>query len=127
VASLGDLPAIDAVVDAQRFAAQLDSDAVSALYSMEVVNELRQGVAASISRGDYAKARQELKDVDYSELEAAGFVAEETEAFQAVDALRREVEAAAAAPAEAQHRVRNAVGKSLYQQGTDARRKGAKR
>ena len=45
----------------------------------------------------------------------------------AVDALRREVEAAAAAPAEAQHRVRNAVGKSLYQQGTDARRKGAKR
>ena len=44
-----------------------------------------------------------------------------------VQLLKAEVAEAAAAPPEQQRAVQNELGKKLYEQGTDGRRKGAKR
>ena len=106
-AVLGDLPAVAAVIDEGRFVTQL--------------------VADSVRRGDYSGARSELEQVDFTELRALGRSPEQTRAWREMQALLDEVEHAAAAPAAEQPARRNLLGKQLYQQGTDERRRGAKR
>ncbi|MEE8166022.1 MAG: hypothetical protein V3T64_10675 [Myxococcota bacterium] len=91
------------------------------------MNRLRQQVSGLVSRGDYDAARKSLDDVDYSELEALGEAAEDTASYGAVQGLKRDIERAAAAPAALQSEVRSRLGKSLYEQGTDGRRRGTKR
>ena len=126
-ARLGAFPAITAVVDETRFVAQLDPEAVKRQHTENLVNRLRQRVSGLVSRGDYDAARKSLDQVDYSELEALGEAAEDTASYGAVQGLKRDIERAAAAPAALQSEVRSRLGKSLYEQGTDGRRKGAKR
>jgi hypothetical protein len=92
-----------------------------------MVNRLRQSVSERVSSGDYAAAQERLDDVDYDELKALGVAVEETESFGAIEKLKKDVQRAAAAPAPAQAEVRSQLGKSLYEAGTDGRRKGAKR
>jgi len=121
------LPAIAAVVDETRFVASLDKEAVQTHHAEEMVNRLRQSVSELVSSGDYAAAEKRLDDIDYDELKAVGVAVEETESFAAVEKLKKDVQRAAAAPAPAQAAVRNELGKSLYEAGTDGRRKGAKR
>ncbi len=126
-ARLGAFPAITAVVDETRFVAQLDPQAVKRQHTENLVNRLRQRVSGLVSRGDYDAARKSLDDVDYSELEALGEAVEGTASYGAVQGLKKQIERAAAAPAAAQRELRSSLGKSLYEQGTDGRRKGAKR
>lgn len=121
------LPAIAAVVDETRFVASLDKDAVAAHHAEDVVNRIRQSVSELVARGAYAEAQQRLDDVDYSELRALGYEPEATESFADVLEIKKEVDAAAAAPAMEQGKVRSRLGKSLYESGTDGRRQGAKR
>jgi Ca-activated chloride channel family protein len=127
VAELDELPRIAAVVDHQEFAERLDADAVKDRFGVDLMNRVRQGVASSISGGDYAHAYRSLEQVDFQELEALGYVADETEAYEQIQQLRREVDRAASAPAEAQPALRSQLGKQLYEEGTDGRRKGSKR
>jgi len=126
-AELGAFPAIAAVVDETQFVAKLDAEAVEREHAENLVNRLRQKVSGLVSRGDYDAARKSLDEVDYSELEALGQAAEDTASYGAVQGLKKQLERAAAAPPAAQSEARNSLGKSLYEQGTDGRRKGAKR
>ena len=120
-------PSISAVVDETRFVASLDKDAVKKHHVEETVNRLRQSVSAMVSSGNYAGAKEQLDDVKFDELRALGYEVEETESFADVEELKREVDRAEAAPAAAQAKMRSRLGKSLYEAGTDGRRKGAKR
>jgi len=124
---LPQLPTIAAVVDETRFVASLDKQAVQTHHAEEMVNRLRQSVSELVSSGNYAAAEKRLDDVDYDELKALGVEVEETESFDVVEKLKKDVQRAAAAPAPAQAAVRSELGKSLYEAGTDGRRKGAKR
>jgi Ca-activated chloride channel family protein len=126
-AKLGVFPAITAVVDETRFVAQLDAEAVEREHAENLVNRLRQRVSGLVSSGDYDAARKSLDEVDYSELEALGQQAEDTASYGAVQRLKKQIERAAEAPAAVQSELRSSLGKSLYEQGTDGRRKGAKR
>jgi Ca-activated chloride channel family protein len=126
-ARLAQFPAIAAVVDQSVFVASLDKDAVETHHVEETVNRLRQSVSSLVSSGNYAAAKEKLDDVDFLELESLGYKAEETESYRAVEELKKAVDRAAAAPAAVQAEVRNQLGKSLYEAGTDGRRKGAKR
>jgi Ca-activated chloride channel family protein len=126
-ARLGRFPAIAAVVDRSRFVASLDKDAVQMHHAEETVNRLRQAVSNLVLSGKYDAARTELDAVDYEELEALGYAAEDTKSFREVEALKDEVKRAIAAPAAAQPAMRNQLGKKLYEAGTDGRRRGAKR
>ncbi len=126
-ARLAAFPAIAAVVDQTRFVASLDTDAVETHHVEETLNRLRQSVSSLVSRGDYAAAGRELDAVDYVELESLGLTAEDTESYAIVKKLKDEVARAALVPAAKQAEVRNQLGKSLYEAGTDGRRKGAKR
>lgn len=121
------LPTIEAVADASRFAASLDGEAVATHHAEEVVNRVQQSIAELVSRGDYGAARQRLDDVDFDELRAAGIAPEATESFVRIEEMKDELEKAAAAPAREQPALRNQLGKTLYEAGTDGRRKGAKR
>jgi len=121
------LPAISAVVDEERFVASLDKDAVATHHAEDMVNRIRQSVSELVSRGEYEAAKGRLDDVDYSELSALGYAAESTGSFRDIQEIKKEVERAAAAPATDQMKVRNQLGKQLYEEGTDGRRKGAKR
>lgn len=126
-ARLAAFPPIATVIDEASFVAALDPDAVSAHHAEDTINRLQQSISGLVSSGRYAAARDELDSVDYGELEALGYERERTASFRAIEKLKDEVERAAAAPAAAQPEVRNKVGKQLYEQGTDGRRKGAKR
>jgi hypothetical protein len=105
----------------------MDKDAVETHHVEETVNRLRQSVSSLVSSGNYAAAQKKLDAVDYLELESLGYKAEETESYQVIEELKNKVARAAAAPAARQSEVRNQLGKSLYEAGTDGRRKGAKR
>lgn len=120
-------PSIVAVVDESSFVASLDKDAVKKHHVEETVNRLRQSVAAMVSSGNYAGAKEQLDDVRFDELRALGYEVEETESFADVEELKREVDRAEAAPPSIQTKMRSQLGKSLYEAGTDGRRKGAKR
>ncbi len=124
---LADLPQIAAVVDESRFVASLDGDAVARHHADDVVNRVRQSVSELVSRGQYGAAQQALDSVDYGELEALGYMREETGSFRDLEALKDEIEAAAAAPPAEQSTIQNELGKRLLEAGTDGRRKGAKR
>jgi len=126
-AELAGLPAIAAVDDRDQFVAQLDASAVQERFSKDLVNRMRQSVGSSVGRGDYAAAKKALADVDYSEFDDLGIAKEETKAYELLDALRSEVREAEAAPRALQPQRQNSLGKQLYEQGTDGRRKGAKR
>jgi len=126
-ARLARFPAIAAVVDQSVFVASMDKDAVETHHVEETVNRLRQSVSSLVSSGNYAAAQKKLDAVDYLELESLGYKAEETESYQVIEELKNKVARAAAAPAARQSEVRNQLGKSLYEAGTDGRRKGAKR
>jgi len=126
-ATLSDLPSIVALADEQQFVAELDAGAVRARHSVDLVNRVRQLVASDVSRGDYKEAKRKLERVEFAELEALGDELEDNDSYQAVQRMRADVERAAEAPAAAQPELQNALGKSLYEQGTDGRRKGAKR
>jgi len=126
-ARLPDFPAIAAVVDETKFVASLDKDAVQTHHVEEVVNRLRQSVSQLVSSGNYVAAREKIDAVDYLELESLGLDAEDTDSYDAIETLKKEVARAAAAPAAKQSEVRTQLGKSLYEEGTDGRRKGAKR
>lgn len=126
-ARLAGFPAIAAVIDPSVFVASLDKDAVETHHVEETVNRLRQSVSSLVSSGDYAAAQMKLDAVDYFELESLGYEADETESYRVVEELKEEVARAAAAPASKQSSVRSRLGKSLYEAGTDGRRKGAKR
>jgi Ca-activated chloride channel family protein len=126
-ARLARFPAVAAVVDQSVFVANLDKDAVESHHVEETVNRLRQSVSSLVSSGNYAAAQKKLDAVDYLELESLGYKVEETESYQVIEKLKDDVARAAAAPAAQQVEVRNRLGKSLYEAGTDGRRKGAKR
>jgi Ca-activated chloride channel family protein len=126
-ARLPGFPAIAAVVDQTEFVASLDKDAVETHHVEETVNRLRQSVSKLVSSGNYAAALQRIDAVDYMELESLGLEAENTDSYGAVETLKEEVARAAAAPAALQSEMRSRLGKSLYEAGTDGRRKGAKR
>ena len=124
---LASFPAIKAVIDENDFVASLDKEAVQTHYLEERVNRVRQSVSKLVATGAYGEAQTELDSVDFSELKALGYDLEETESFEAIQDLKKDVGRAAAAPAADQSRVQNKLGKSLYESGTDGRRKGAKR
>lgn len=124
---LPSLRAIDAVRDESTFVASLDKEAVATHHAEETVNRLRQTVSELVSRGDYGGARDELEEVDFDELRALGVDDESTASFAEIESIKREVDAAAAAPSAVQSKVRSQLGKKLYEAGTDGRRKGAKR
>lgn len=126
-ARLATFPAIDVVIDESQFVARLDADAVSAHHAEDMVNRLRQSVSQLVSIGNYAAARDELNSIDYRDLEALGYEVEHTASFGAIEQMKEEVERAESAPAASQSEVRNKIGKQLFEQGTDGRRKGAKR
>ena len=126
-ARLARFPAIAAVIDRSQFVASLDKDAVKTHHIEETVNRLRQSVSSLVSSGNYAAARKKLDAVDYLELKSLGYAVEDTESYGVVEKLKDEVARAAAAPAAEQVQVRSQLGKSLYEAGTDGRRKGAKR
>ncbi len=126
-ARLDPFPAVEAVADEATFVASLDAEAVERQHAVDLVNRMRQEIASFVGRGDYDAARASLDDVDYGDLEALGYAPEETESFEAVRELKKAVERAASAPAARQSEVRNQLGKSLYEAGTDGRRAGAKR
>lgn len=124
---LARFPAIAAVVDESQFVAQLDREAIGTHHVEETVNRLRQSVSQLVASGDYAAARSELDSIDYGELKSVGLKEEETQSYVEVEKLKKAVARAAAAPASAQVETRSQLGKSLYEAGTDGRRKGAKR
>jgi Ca-activated chloride channel family protein len=126
-ARLARFPAILAVVDQSRFVASLDKDAVKTHHVQETVNLLRRSVSSLVASGNYAAAQERIDAVDYMELKSLGFAEEETDSYDVVEKLKKEVARAAAAPAARQAEVRNRLGKSLYEAGTDGRRQGAKR
>jgi len=125
-ARLAAFPPIAAVVDKTQFVGRLDADAVQSHHAEDLVNRLRQSVSGLVASGEYGAARARLDAVDFDELEALGIDPKDTESFRDVEALKREVERAAAAPAAEQSAVRSQLGKTLYESGTDGRRKGAK-
>ena len=121
------LPAIRAVVEEEHFVASLDRDAVSTHHAEETVNRVRQAVSELVSKGDYAGAQKRLDDVDYDELRLLGIEAEESSSFADIQAIKQDVERAAAAPSSEQPKLRSQMGKQLYEEGKDGRRQGAKR
>jgi Ca-activated chloride channel family protein len=126
-ARLARFPSIAAVVDQSQFVASMDKDAVATHHVQETVNLLRRSVSSLVASGNYAAAQKKIDAVDYLELESLGIAEEETESYEVVEKLKEEVARAAAAPAARQAEVRNKLGKSLYEAGTDGRRQGAKR
>jgi Ca-activated chloride channel family protein len=118
-------PTLACVAQEADYYAAFDQESWRRGHRVDRANELKESVARQLKSGEREAAVAEvnayLDAVRNEQLRALGYVAEED--LAEVKALRDRVAAPAAAEPEEQRR----LGKSLLQEGRDARRAGSKR
>jgi Ca-activated chloride channel family protein len=116
------------VADETSFVASLEPDLMMRSIVEEKLSTLKQGVAASLRKGDHKDAKQKIeayKKRNRDDYDRLGIVQEETDSFREAESLGESVARAFLAPQSAP--ARNALSKTLAAEGQDGRRQGAKK